>query len=263
MKERSLLDRILEPGELSVVFQPIFEIQPAGRSIHAIECLIRGPRGTNIESADVLLEYVRRKREEILVDRVCVETALAAARVLPDAPRLSVNVHASTLGRGAEFLVALEDAACRNDIPLSRLTVEVVEHAPPWDTMGFIAAVRGLREMGVRVALDDIGLGQSNYKMILDARPDYFKIDRYLVHGAHGDRYRRAILESIAQLARTFEGRVIAEGVELEEDLEAVLDLGIDLIQGFLLGSALPSSELASVALGCVTPKAIRVGEPV
>lgn len=258
MRERSLLDRILAPGELSVVFQPIFEIQASCRSIHAIECLIRGPRGTNLESADVLLEYVRRKREETLVDRVCVETALAAARALPDAPHLCLNVHASTLGRGTDFLIALDDAAGRNGIPLSRLTVEVVEHAPPWDTVGFINAVHGLREMGVGVALDDIGLGQSNFKMILDARPDYFKIDRYIVHGAHGDRYRQAILESIVQLACTFEGRVIAEGVELQEDLDTVLDLGIDLVQGFLLGCALPSSELTGVGCQGTPPSPVR-----
>jgi EAL domain-containing protein (putative c-di-GMP-specific phosphodiesterase class I) len=244
MKERSLLDRILEPGELSVVFQPIFEVAGPARSIHAVECLIRGPRGTNLESADVLLEYVRRKREENLVDRVCVETALAAARALPGAPRLSINVHASTLGRGADFLTSLSDAAGRHEIPLSRLTVEIVEHAPPWDGPGFLQAIGGLREMGVRIALDDIGLGQSNYKMILDSRPDYFKVDRYIVQGAHGDFFRRAILESIARLAHQFGGRVVAEGVEQTQDLTALLELGIELMQGYLLSTARPLADL-------------------
>ncbi len=244
MSERNLLDRILEPGELSVVFQPIFELLSGGRSVHAIECLIRGPRGTNLESADLLLEYVRCKREESLVDRVCIETALAAARALPGEPQLCLNVHASTVGRGESFLSAFSEAVGRSGIPLSRLTVEIVEHAPPWDGAGFLRAVGGLREMGVRIALDDIGLGQSNYKMILDTRPDYFKVDRYIVHGAHADPYRLAVLESIAQLARKFGGRVVAEGVEAEADLEAVLGLGIHLMQGFLFSMAVPLAEV-------------------
>jgi EAL domain-containing protein (putative c-di-GMP-specific phosphodiesterase class I) len=244
MSDRSLLDRILEPGELSVVFQPIFEFTAGRRALHAIECLIRGPRGTNLESADLLLEYVRCKREESLVDRVCIETALAAARALPDQPHLCLNVHASTVGRGESFLAGVSEAAGRNGIPLSRLTVEIVEHAPPWDEAGFLRAVRGLREMGVRIALDDIGLGQSNYKMILDTRPDYFKVDRYIVHGAHADPYRLAVLESIAQLARKFGGRVVAEGVEVDADLQAVLGLGIDLMQGFLFSMAVPLAEV-------------------
>ena len=244
MREGNLLDRILAPGELSVVFQPIFELCEAGQQLHAIECLIRGPRGTNFESADLLLEYVRCKREENLVDQVCIETALAAARTLPGQPQLCVNVHASTVGRGEPFVTNLVDAAARNAIALSRLTVEVCEHAPPWDGVGFMNAIGGLREVGVRVALDDIGLGQSNYKMILDTHPDYFKVDRYIVHGAHADRYRRAVLDSITQLASKFGGRVVAEGVENAEDLGTVLAVGIDLIQGFLLSTAVPLADL-------------------
>ncbi len=249
MRERSLLDRILEPGELSVVFQPIFEVRGTQRSIHAIECLIRGPRGTNFESAEVLLEYVRCKREESLVDRVCIETALAAAHALPGEPRLCLNVHASTLGRGAPFLEGLVEAAARHGVSLARLTVEIVEHAPAWDSAGFLYVIGGLREMGIRIALDDIGLGQSNYKMILDTRPDYFKIDRYIVQGAAQDPYRRAVLESIARLAEKFDGRVVAEGVEEPADLNAVLGLGIDLMQGFLLASAVSLADLRSSAV--------------
>jgi EAL domain-containing protein (putative c-di-GMP-specific phosphodiesterase class I) len=246
MRERNLLDRILEPGELSVVFQPIFRIGSGRRELHAIECLIRGPRGTNLESAELLLEYVRCKREENLVDRVCVETALAAARALPGHPRLCLNVHASTVGRGESFVQSLADAAQRNGVPLSRLTIEIVEHAPPWDEAGFLRAIGLLRELGVRIALDDIGLGQSNYKMILDTRPDYYKVDRYIVHGCHADSRRQAILESIAQLARKFEGQVVAEGVEQPSDLNTVLGVGIDLMQGYLLSTALPLAQISS-----------------
>jgi len=246
MRERNLLDRILEPGELSVVFQPIFEMGAPRRKLHAIECLIRGPRGTNLESADLLLEYVRCKREENLVDRVCVETALAAARALPGCPRLCLNVHASTVGRGESFVQSLVDTAQRNEVALARLTIEIVEHAPPWDEAGFLRAIALLRELGVRIALDDIGLGQSNYKMILDTRPDYYKVDRYIVHGCHADSYRQAILESIAELARKFSGQVVAEGVEQESELETVLGVGIDLIQGYLLSTALPLAQISS-----------------
>jgi EAL domain-containing protein (putative c-di-GMP-specific phosphodiesterase class I) len=254
VRERNLLDRILEPGELSVVFQPIFEMRADERKLHAVECLIRGPRGTNLESADLLLEYVRCKREENLVDRVCVETALAVARALPGAPRLCLNVHASTVGRGESFVQSLAETAQRNAIPLDRLTIEIVEHAPPWDEAGFLRAVGLLRELGVRIALDDIGLGQSNYKMILDTRPDYYKVDRYIVHGCHADFRRRAILESIAKLASRFEGQVVAEGVEQTADLQTVLGLGIDLMQGFLLSMAVPFAQMSSVPELCARP---------
>lgn len=246
MRERSLLDRLLEPGALSVVFQPIFECTEQGRRLHALECLIRGPQGTNMEDPDILLEYVRRKREESLLDRVCVATALAAARGLPGPPRLCLNVHASTLGRDKDFVSFLADAASQQAIPLDRLTVEIVEHAPPWDGPSFQAAIQELRRRGLKIALDDIGLGQSNYKMMLDARPDYFKLDRYFVHGAHADFHRQAVMESVTQLALRFGGRVVAEGVEERADYDTVIAQGIDLIQGFIFSPAVSSASLVA-----------------
>jgi EAL domain-containing protein (putative c-di-GMP-specific phosphodiesterase class I) len=249
MKERCLLDRLLEPGALRVLFQPIFECRGAHRRLHALECLIRGPKGTNMEDPDVLLEYVRRKREESLLDRVCVATALAAAAELPGGPHLCLNVHASTLGRDHEFVTFLSDTTAQHGIAMPRLTIEIVEHAPPWDGPSFLTAVDDLRRIGVSIALDDVGLGQSNYKMILDARPDYFKLDRYFVNGVSSDYHRQAVLESVAQLAKRFGGRVVAEGVETREDLQAVMTQGIDLIQGFLFAPALSHANLVAAGV--------------
>jgi EAL domain-containing protein (putative c-di-GMP-specific phosphodiesterase class I) len=92
------------------------------------------------------------------------------------------------------------------------------------------------------LALDDIGLGHSNYKMILDCRPDYFKIDRYFVQGAGSDFYRQAVLKSVSELARPFGARVVVEGVENEEDLVAARAAGATLFQGFAFSRALPGS---------------------
>ena len=86
-----LLDQILAPGGLRPVFQPIYRVDATGRTLHGLECLTRGPRGTNAEPASVLFEYVRRKREEILVDRACILAAFCASRELSGAPRLSIN----------------------------------------------------------------------------------------------------------------------------------------------------------------------------
>ena len=104
-----------------------------------------------------------------------------------------------------------------------------------------------MREATIRIALDDIGTGQSNYRMILDAAPDCFKIDSYLVQTAHADYRRRSMLASIVQLARDLGSSVVAEGVEIAADLEVVMDLGISLIQGYIFSRPLPISELSPV----------------
>src|SRR5512142_1427359 len=100
----TLLDTILEPGSLAPVFQPIFDFHGRERDLHSLECLMRGPKGTSVERADILYAYLRLKRGEIAVDRACMRAALESAAALPNEPRISVNVHASTLGRDADFV---------------------------------------------------------------------------------------------------------------------------------------------------------------
>lgn len=258
--EATLLDTLLEPGRLSVVFQPIFEVNSSRLELHAVECLIRGPKGTNAERPAVLFEYVRRKRAEAAVDRACVAAALAEAASLPGAPRLNLNVHASTLGRDLGFTGYLLDRADAAAIDPARLVLEIVEHSPPLDVPGFRRSLAELREAGLTIALDDVGLGQSNYKMILDVRPDVYKLDRYLVSGAWNDPYRQVILDSLARMVRRLEARAVAEGVEDAHELVAVQAAGIDLVQGFLL--ARPQSRTDLVASGVLAGTVPLVAAP-
>lgn len=248
MSDPTLLDSILAPGGLRPCFQPILEVgSTAGPQVHGLECLMRGPEGTNVEDAEVLFDYVRRKREESLVDRACVATALGVAQGLAGSPRLSLNIHASTLGRDQQFLDFLEDTADRCNVKMDRLTVEIVEHSPSWDGPSFARALDELRKLGVGIALDDIGLGESNYRMILDCRPDYFKLDRYFVQNSHADFSRQAVIESVAMLARSFGARVVAEGVEERAELELIRSLGVELAQGHLFSRAVPAAEWPEV----------------
>jgi EAL domain-containing protein (putative c-di-GMP-specific phosphodiesterase class I) len=249
---------ILEPSRLAVVFQPIFEVGTSRPQLFALECLIRGPRGTNAERTAVLFEYIRRKRAEAAVDRACVATALAEARLLPGEPRLSLNVHASTLGRDPGFRAFLLERAREARIEPRRLVVEIVEHAPPLDVPGFRRALTELRETGIAIALDDVGLGQSNYKMILDVRPEIYKLDRYLVAGAWSDPYRQVILDSLARMVHRLEARAVAEGVQDGNELGAVEAAGIDLVQGFHF--ARPGSRSEIVAAGYLSGPAVAAG---
>jgi EAL domain-containing protein (putative c-di-GMP-specific phosphodiesterase class I) len=235
---------LLEPGRLSVVFQPIFEVGSGRLKLYSLECLIRGPKGTNAERPVVLFDYVRRKRAEALIDRACVAAALAEGALLPGEMRLNVNVHASTLARDFGFPDFLLARAAAAGLAPERLVVEIVEHAPPLDVPGFRRALEELRDAGLTIALDDVGLGQSNYKMILDVRPDIYKLDRYLVAGAWNDPYRQVILDSLARMVRRLEARAVAEGVEDQNELVAVEAAGIDLVQGFLLARPLPRHQL-------------------
>ena len=229
----SALNRILQPGGITPVYQPVFRAAGETIQMFGLECLSRGPGGTNFESADVLFEYVRRKREESLVDRACIAAALRGASALPSSLRLFFNVHASTLGRDHGFIQFVETTAAATSIDLQRLTVDIIEHAPPWDGMSFRSAIEQLRRLGLQIALDDIGLGQSNFKMLLDVDPDYLKVDRFFVEGCSRDARRRSVISALQQLATDFGAELIAEGVATAEDAETLRAIGVTLMQGF------------------------------
>jgi EAL domain-containing protein (putative c-di-GMP-specific phosphodiesterase class I) len=249
MTEHRALKSILEPGGITPVYQPVWLVSATSRKLAGFECLSRGPKGTNFEAAKVLFEYVRLKREETLVDRACITAALMEAPHHPEV-RLSVNVHASTLGRDEEFVDFLTDLADRSGTPCSLLTVEIVEHAPPWDIRGFADALAGLRARGIHVALDDVGLGQSNFKMILDVQPEYLKLDQYFVDSCDQDANRRAVIDALVRLASHFDAGVVAEGVERIQERDALLNSGVNLMQGFLYAHPLSADEASRLVRG-------------
>lgn len=249
MQEHLALNSILGPGGITPMYQPICMIGGSTPPIlSGFECLSRGPMGTNFESANVLFDYVRLKREESLVDRACVSAALMKAPRRADL-RLSVNVHASTLGRDRAFVSFLFGSAESNGISLNRLTIEIVEHAPPWDNDSFLTALTTLRENGVKIALDDVGLGQSNFKMMIDVRPDFLKIDRYFVESCNTDPNRCAVIESLLSLASRFGAQVVAEGVSTTEVMERLLGMGVSLMQGYLFARPLTAEDAAGYML--------------
>lgn len=262
MESLTLLDTLLsQPGSLSPVFQPIFEVHSQGYTLHSLECLTRGPKGSSLERADILFAYVRRKRAEIVVDRACIKMMFRAVASLPHDPCFSVNVHASTLARDPDFAGYLKELADDFAIRPCRVMIELVEHTPFWDRAGVWRTLRELRELGARIAVDDIGAGESNFNMILDCCPDAFKLDTYLVRHCHADQRRLAVLESIATLAYKFGAKVIAEGVDQYSDLEALLRLGINLVQGFLLAAPMSAEDLLESGLlaGRFVPQLILV----
>ena len=248
MKE-SLLETILDPSHLSVCFQPIFRIHDRLHKVHALEALIRGPKGTNFERADILFDYVRRKHAEAAMDRTCFAAICKAAKDLPPQFRINVNVHAVTLGQKPGFTDFFWKLAEQCSLPLERFTIEIVEHAPSCNIPTLMDTVTALRDSGVRIALDDIGLGQSNYRMMLDCQPEYFKLDSYFVRSLSHYPRRRAVVESVVTLAAAMQGSVVAEGVESAEDLTELNRLGVEFVQANLLCSAMRLDELWTTGL--------------
>ena len=150
---------------------------------------------------------------------------------LPEGRRLLVNVHPATLADGALF---------RPDDPLhafaDRIILEITEQHDIAEIAAMADRIQRLREFGYQVAIDDLGAGYSGLNHFVLLRPDLVKFDRAMVHGVHRSVTRSKLLESMTSVCKDLGITTIAEGVELAEDHESILELGCDLVQGYYYG---------------------------
>ncbi len=142
----------------------------------------------------------------------------------------------------------------------SNVVIELTEQTPTDDFQLLQNALHHYRAMGFSIALDDLGAGYSSLRLWSELRPDYVKIDRHFIDGIHQDGLKREFVGSILQIAKASRAQVIAEGIELPEELAVLTEMGVDLVQGYLLcrpqeqppqdaRSLLPKLENTSIAL--------------
>jgi EAL domain-containing protein (putative c-di-GMP-specific phosphodiesterase class I) len=241
LTRHTLAERLRQPGVLRTFLQPIFGLVPA--RMLALEALTCGPADSSAADAEVMFEYIRRKGMECAFDRLCVAGAFRAATDLAPHLGLAINVHAATLENDPGFVDFL--TGIHGEFGGGRpLTLELVEHAPIWQTLRLGNALQRLRESGIAIAIDDVGAGHSTLRMLLEIRPEVVKIDRYLVHGAAADPVRREMLRSLRLIADSLQATVVAEGIETAADLEAVVACGITQGQGYYLATPFAAEDL-------------------
>jgi len=178
------------------------------------------------------------------VDRACVKAVVSAMYVVARHTPISINVHALTLERDDLFTAYLLELCRLFKVPPRNVILEIVEQQRYRDAERFFANLQRLRREGIQIALDDIGLGYSNYRALIEIRPDFYKIDRYFISDCTDRDNARAAIESILLLAGRLGGRVVAEGVETAADLETVCALGVRFVQGFHLATPAPVEKL-------------------
>jgi EAL domain-containing protein (putative c-di-GMP-specific phosphodiesterase class I) len=244
--EPFLIDRLLTPGGIRSVLQPVFDLSRGTPVPWGVECLSRGPIGTGAEGAALLFEYVRFRRREAEVDKICITNALQAVSHLRGEARVVLNVHAATLARNPSFAPWLLRQAFESRVAPSRLILEVVEATTGQEIEPLARTLAPARAAGVRVSIDDVGTGASTLRLVVELAPDYLKIDRFFLPTSPSDARRLVVMESLVSLAKGVGANVIAEGVESPAQMGLIFSSGIRLVQGFAMCEPLPLEELAA-----------------
>jgi len=221
-----------------MAFQPIFDV--ATHRPFAYEALVRTDE-ESLKRADVLIATAERLGRIHDLGRT-VRTAVArAAPGIPDDALIFVNVHGLELTDEDLFG---DDCALAPLAP--RIVLEITERIG-LDSVAGPARVAMLRRRGYRIAVDDLGAGYAALGALATLEPEVVKLDMSLIRDIDVHATKRRVVGAIATLCRELGSRVIAEGVETPSELAAVREVGIELIQGFLL--ARPAREIAVVPL--------------
>lgn len=225
------IDRVLAEQSLRTVFQPIVDLED--RSVVAYEALTRGPAGTTLESPAALFEAARAAGLLSDLDRRCRSGALTAAleRGLLTPLHVFVNVEPEVLDLAPPTdLVAVAETEDRLQVVL-----EITERALAARPAELLATVDRVRQLGWRVALDDVGADPASLAFMEILRPDVVKLDLRLVQN-RPSRAVAEIMNAVNAYAERSGALLLAEGIETEDHHLAAAALGARLGQGWLFG---------------------------
>jgi diguanylate cyclase (GGDEF)-like protein len=228
------LRNAIEAEELVLHYQPKTNIEDG--LVEAVEALVRWQHPTlGLLYPDSFIPLVEQTD---LIDRLTgwvLRKALSDMRDLGDEWRelaVAVNVSARSLNR-ASFASQVVDALSSEGMTASRLTIEITETALLVDPQRAVAVLADVKEAGVKVSLDDFGIGQTSLGYLSSLPVDELKIDKSFVMDMLEDRAHAAIVRSIVELGHNLSFSVVAEGVETAEVLESLRSTGCDKAQGF------------------------------
>jgi EAL domain-containing protein (putative c-di-GMP-specific phosphodiesterase class I) len=238
-ERRTELEWILLEQQIRCVYEPI--VQLSDGLVIGYEGLARGPDDSDLHSPIALFASAETCGLDYELDCLCRQLALRGARDLAPGMKLFINclpasVH-DPLFRPEEIREQLE----RIGLSPRDLVLEISERQSIVSYGIFREAIARFAGFGFGIAVDDMGAGYSSLATALELRPHFLKIDRSLITGIEGDPPRQDMIRAIQVLAERTGAKVVAEGVESQLELEALLDIGIACGQGFLFGPGAPT----------------------
>ena len=240
------LHRAVQRTEFEVRYQPLFAV--AGQQMIAVEALVRWQHPTRGElSPASFLDIAEETGLIVAIGRQVIHLACAQARRWLDEGWESVSVAINLSARQfehPELLDFLDRAVAEHGVPASVLQVEITEGTALRDLERGLRVLAELRRRGIRVAVDDFGIGYSSLAYLKRLTIDTLKIDKAFLAEVPGAR-DGAIVAAVIAMGHALGLTVIAEGVEREDQMTFLREHGCDFCQGFLFGKPTTAAEIS------------------
>ncbi|MDI7776070.1 EAL domain-containing protein [Asticcacaulis sp. EMRT-3] len=215
-----------------MAFQPILNL--ANGTVFAQEALVRG---TNGEGAGQVLGQVS-DQNRYAFDQTCRVKAIelaAGLKFAEEGTSLSINFLPNAVYEPRACIRLTLATAMKCDFPLNRIIFEFTE-TEKLDTGHLLNILRSYRAMGFQTAIDDFGSGYAGLGLLSKFQPDLVKIDMELIRDIDTDGVKRTILSNSLKMLNDLNIRVICEGIETVGEFDVLRDMGVELMQGYLLG---------------------------
>lgn len=245
-KEITDLKRIIDERAIRTVFQPIISL--ADGEVLGHEALSRITCDSGIRDMETLFALANHHNCLWDLEQLCRTRAFEAAfkfMIPPYSKKLFINVNPNVLHDESFQKGLTREYLNQYQISSSNIIFEITERNIIRDIDGFIAAIDHYKSQDYKIAIDDAGAGYSGLNLISDVNPNFIKLDMKLTRDIHTDSLKAALVKGMAELSKISNISLIAEGIEKEEELETLINLGVQYGQGYYIQT--PDAEVKDI----------------
>jgi diguanylate cyclase (GGDEF)-like protein len=237
------LRKALHNKEFELYYQPLVTLQT--NEISAFEALLRWHHPTRgMISPAEFIPIAEETGLIIPLGEWVLKTACHETANWPDHVKVAVNLSPSQLNN-RNLVKVVEEALSESGMPARKLQLEITESVLMQNTFSTLATLHELRKLGVQIAMDDFGTGYSSLSYLRSFPFDKIKIDRSFIQDLSNGAEPLAIVHAVAGLANCLNMISTAEGVETQQQLEALQAIGCTEMQGYLFSQARPAKDVA------------------
>lgn len=234
VKQLEEVVKIISNKYLSSVYQPIVSLRDG--NVHAYEALSRILYTDAAINIAQLFEGAAEIGYLWELEKICRTNALKNAIDKPNGVKLFINVDGNVL-RDSKFQKGFtKEKLKKYFLDTKDIVFEITERSDFDDHELLRNIMNHYKEQGYEVALDDLGSGYSGLNRLQNIKPGYVKIDYELIHDIHKDKSKKSLVRMLARHCNDMDYKLIAEGIESEEELKCLINLGVEYGQGFFLG---------------------------
>ena len=250
------LRRAIGEGQLSLVFQPLYDLEPYRLSgFEALARWVHPERGHISPEVFINLAeesgHIEALTAWVIDQAVGQLAAWRAAGLTRSALDMHVNISGRDLGN-IGLVPLVRETLLRHDLPAGQLTLEITETTLMGKLSVALDALHALRKVGVKFSIDDFGTGYSSLAYLSTLPIDSLKIDRSFVMGMDKSAQNVEIVRAVVNLGRSLGKKVVAEGIETVQQLAAVKAMGVHVGQGYLLSRPIRADQVPALLLQAV-----------